>query len=500
MNVRTSPLPVASSLLLALLISTTACSGDDVNGGRGWRFGEEDPPPAREDMGAPALADMPETMLEDMPPRADMPQDVNQDSEPSADFVTTWDTTLMRLPPDDSEVTIPISDDPSLTYKYDVDWDNDGVFDQLGLTRSVTRDYGTRGTYTIRIRGKFPHFNCKNQGGCVKLASVDQWGDIEWESMREMFYGARNVRINATDTPDLSRVTDMSGMFADAARFNDDISAWDVSNVTDMSGMFYGATSYDKPLDSWDTSNVTTMLEMFTKAERFDRPLGQWDTSNVTEMSWMFHDAFEFDQDLSSWDTSNVRKTSWMFGNATAFNGDVSGWDTSNVFDTSWMFSGADSFNRDVSGWDMSNVTSMNNMFQNATIFNQDISGWDTSSATTMEAMFQNAKLFNQDISGWDTSQVANMRNLLNKATSFDQELGGWDITGAFTMEGMLDSARLSPRNYDATLTGWSQQPGAQRGIELGAAGVKYCAAADARQLLIDERGWTIVGDSLRCE
>ena len=39
----------------------------------------------------------------------------------------------------------------------------------------------------------------------------------------------------ATDVPDLSGVTDMSGMFFDADSFNGDISEWDVSGVTDMS-------------------------------------------------------------------------------------------------------------------------------------------------------------------------------------------------------------------------------------------------------------------------
>ena len=37
---------------------------------------------------------------------------------------------------------------------------------------------------------------------------------------------------------DVSKVTDMSYMFADAKDFNQDISEWDVSKVTDMSWMF----------------------------------------------------------------------------------------------------------------------------------------------------------------------------------------------------------------------------------------------------------------------
>ena len=43
---------------------------------------------------------------------------------------------------------------------------------------------------------------------------------------------------------DVSRVTDMSGLFYDAESFNGDVSKWDVSSATDMSFMFGGATSF----------------------------------------------------------------------------------------------------------------------------------------------------------------------------------------------------------------------------------------------------------------
>ena len=39
-----------------------------------------------------------------------------------------------------------------------MDWDNDGVFDDLHITGEITHDFGTPGVYIIRIRGIFPRF------------------------------------------------------------------------------------------------------------------------------------------------------------------------------------------------------------------------------------------------------------------------------------------------------------------------------------------------------
>ena len=67
---------------------------------------------------------------------------------------------------------------------------------------------------------------------------------------------------NATDTPDLSNVTNMSGMFAAAASFNGAIGNWDVSNVENMSDIFVNASSFDQDLGSWNIGSVTTMSGM----------------------------------------------------------------------------------------------------------------------------------------------------------------------------------------------------------------------------------------------
>ena len=60
---------------------------------------------------------------------------------------------------------------------------------------------------------------------------------------------------------DVSKVTDMSSMFTDAAAFNGDISGWDTSQVTDMDNMFYDASVFNQDIGGWDTSQVTGMYK-----------------------------------------------------------------------------------------------------------------------------------------------------------------------------------------------------------------------------------------------
>ena len=107
---------------------------------------------------------------------------------PSDDFVTTWKTGNS-----DTSITVPMVGGP-----FDVDWDDDGSFDEFGVSGSVTHDYGVTGIFTIRIRGVYDSI----RSGGAKILSVDQWGTNSWTSMEGAFSTATNLTIPAIDTPD----------------------------------------------------------------------------------------------------------------------------------------------------------------------------------------------------------------------------------------------------------------------------------------------------------
>jgi surface protein len=94
-------------------------------------------------------------------------------------------------------------------------------------------------------------------------------------------------------------------MFAQARAFNQPLDKWDVSKVTNMSGMFRNANSFNQDITGWNTSNVTSMgglnSGMFGAATSFNQNISSWDVSEVTIMSEMFQSATSFNQNLGTW-------------------------------------------------------------------------------------------------------------------------------------------------------------------------------------------------------
>jgi surface protein len=250
-------------------------------------------------------------------------------------FETTWE-----IPFDGYVLIIPVRTEGT----YLVDWGDDSGIETITAQEAV-HVYDEYGTYQVKMSGDISHIEFTNsKDDSRRMTSVDQWGDIKWTSMKHMFYGAENMKLLATDVPDLSRVTSTATMFGGATLFNSNLGNWDVSNVTDMSWMFNEATSFNGDIGSWNTGNVVAMYNMFASATSFNGDVKRWDTSNVTDMKG-------------------------MFASATLFDGNVSNWDTSKVTNTRHMFNGATSFNHDISDWDISKVITMQSMLENATSF-----------------------------------------------------------------------------------------------------------------------------------
>lgn len=370
-------------------------------------------------------------------------------------FITTWKS---DNPGSSSATQIKIPTTGS-GYNYNIVWSEVGNPTNTGALSNVlggvTIDFPSPGTYKVEISGQFPriYFNAASfrpDGDSHKLLTIEQWGNIAWTSMSAAFSGCINLRVNASDVPDLSGVTDLSEMFYQATSFNDNINNWDVSTITNMARIFREAESFNQPLNLWDVSNVKDMTELFYFNPAFNKNIGNWDVSSVTNMSSTFAYATAFNQDISSWDVSAVTLMGGTFAGAASFNQNIGGWVVSNVTYLSGTFAGTTGFNQDISSWDVSNVTNMSGLFRGNTTFNPDINSWDLSSVTDMSYMFSGATGFTQDISGWDVSNVKNMSSMFEDLPDFNQDITSWDVTNVTEMNSMFEGATSFNRDISS--------------------------------------------------
>ncbi len=348
------------------------------------------------------------------------------------------------------------------------------------------------------------------------------WDVSNVENFEEMFYRASAFNQNINDW-DLSSARTMRSMFREAESFNQPLDKWRFPNLEGdgLVGLFWGASSFDQNINSWEVSHLESLEWMFLNASSFNQPLENWDVSNILNFRGMFQGASSFNQLLNNWDVSGAVSLGAMFSFATSFNQPLNNWHVSNVTVMGSMFSRATSFNQPLDSWDVSKVTTMESMFSRADSFNQPLDSWDVSNVVSMVFMFEGAYSFNQPLNNWDVSNVEIFMRMFSSAISFNQTLDNWDVSNALFLTGMFynayvfdqdlsnwefnqeistldnffDNSGMSCENYDLTLMGWADNPSTPDDRDLGAVGLTFSQAAEARQKLIEEKGWTFTGD-----
>lgn len=236
---------------------------------------------------------------------------------PSDDFVIMVDTTK----PGTTTNTQFLISTFGTGYDYNVDCNSDGTNEATAQTGDYTCQYATPGTHTIRIKDNsgvgtgFPRIDFLGTlpgdfRDAQKLLFITHWGTGKWTTMNHAFAGAINMNIVATDSPDLSNVSDLGYMFFEDESFNAAINYWNTSHVTNMSHMFHNASAFNQPLGTWNTAKVTTMAHMFEGATKFNQNLRKWNVTALVDATSMFHGdklaVSNYDAVLNSWHLQEV--------------------------------------------------------------------------------------------------------------------------------------------------------------------------------------------------
>lgn len=213
---------------------------------------------------------------------------ISCDQSINGSFIMQVDTTLTQTPGSSAQNEFRIPTNGS-GYNYSVDCTNDGVFDIVNASGDATCVYDEPGIYSLKIAGDFPRIRFgKISSDAKKLLQIQEWGSNVWDDFSHAFANTTNMTITASDTPDLSNVTNMSYAFSHASSFIDGVQNFDVSNVSDMSHMFEFAEKFNDDITMWNTTLLMDASYMFAGAISFDRPLADWKIWNLADASEMF--------------------------------------------------------------------------------------------------------------------------------------------------------------------------------------------------------------------
>ena len=250
------------------------------------------------------------------------------------------------------------------------------------------------------------------------------------------YNGFNNYTIGPPEIWNTSLITDMSYLFEEATKYiinpdylNFNINGWDVSKVTNMEGMFAHCIKFNSPLDKWDVSKVTNMKLMFWYCHQFDQNINSWDTSSVTDMDSMFWHCYNFNKPLDNWDVRGITNLQYMFASCHKFNQNINSWEVQDVVNMEYMFFKCNEFNQPLNNWDVSSVTEMASMFQNCYKFNQPLDKWKVGKVQQMEFMFSGCENFDTNLNTWEVSNVQDMKHMFFDCYDFTpSSTDSWNI------------------------------------------------------------------------
>ena len=249
------------------------------------------------------------------------------------------------------------------------------------------------------------------------IVEVSHWGSTQFTNLQNMFRNLVNNDVTATDTPNLSNATSLSGMFQSnqsLVNSNGSIGDWDISNINNITFLFNGANNFNVNISKWDTSSCYSFYWLFKNATSFNQDVS---TKYVTANDSPTGSAYW------AWNTSAVGNIQNAFSNTSSFapasgsNPGIYNWNTSSIvnmklaftsssygkpLNTALIQAGSSPTGNSYVAWDVSNVTTFESMFNSST-FNSDISKWKLKSGSgkivQLKEMFRNNTTFNQDIS-----------------------------------------------------------------------------------------------------
>ena len=336
------------------------------------------------------------------------------------------------------------------------------------------------------------YINCDdNSASTDALLRVEQFGTVQWQTMRNAFRGCKNMQFaEGIDSPDLSQVTDMEDMFSGCSSFNQPLNNWNVSHVTNMENMFSGCISFNQNLGMWKLERCVKLgLYGGMSVENYSRSLVGWAAqANIKQGLILTIDrlrcgasgeaALKQLKEEKHWEIRAPFITRWKGEARKELNIPIRGnyklvikkaSDGSVLVTKDYLYgtysytpiedgellveaepegisSFGNSYNASAEALlrveQFGTVTwqTMENAFHGCKNmqFAESIDTPDLSKVTDMNNMFSGCSSFNQPLNNWDVSHVTNMCGMFYYCTSFNQPLNNWDMSQVTDIQNMF--------------------------------------------------------------
>jgi len=214
-------------------------------------------------------------------------------------FITAWESKGTSSNPDTLDFKVRTNSDTVFWYLWYLNSDDskiNNVPDTFNFVRSTSASiiYLTNVKHTGKILLEIESKNLTQFSveitSLQKIREIKKWGSAKWIDMTAAFRNCSNLQLTATDIPDLSNVKSLKEMFDGCINFTGgNIGNWNVSNVTTMERMFANAENFNADISDWDVSNVDDMFNMFFHAKRFNQDLSGWCMSRILTEPQGFH-------------------------------------------------------------------------------------------------------------------------------------------------------------------------------------------------------------------
>ena len=216
--------------------------------------------------------------------------------------------------PDTNEVSVPGRN--GFTYDAWIDWGDTTAVAAVTAWNDadLTHSYADAPCNPqIVITGVFGTIYFNGGGDRLLVTSVDNMGDVGWETLQKSFFSCDNLlRVLDNGASEMGQVVYLNTVFDECDLLtNVQGGTWVLTNVLEVANAFEANTLKTLDMSSWDLQEATSLRRLAYQAFAWDGPGLSTIGSNVTTAVEIYHWCYALADDLSAVVNYSTQLTVW---------------------------------------------------------------------------------------------------------------------------------------------------------------------------------------------